>query len=141
MNDGIRGNEPNASPVRREPLPYNIWDNRSEGTATAVEELVMHAGLYDDNRRAREFVWIMLAQRCARGLASLYAQANGGAGMRRPRCDGCEAEELRRVTMRSCRARFRGRNRAFLVKHSRNSITVVGFMLLASFAYGIRLPQ
>jgi hypothetical protein len=36
----------------------------------------MHAGLWDDNPRARELVWIMLAQRCARGLASLYAQAN-----------------------------------------------------------------
>ena len=68
--------EPNASPVRREPLPYNIWDNRSEGMATAVEELMMHAGLYDDTPRERELVWIMLAQRCARGLASLYAQAN-----------------------------------------------------------------
>ena len=68
--------EPNASPLRREPLPYNIWDNRSEGMATAVEELMMHAGLYDDTPRVRELVWIMLAQRCARGLASLYAQAN-----------------------------------------------------------------
>jgi len=37
---------------------------------------VLHAGYYDDNPRAREIVWIMLAQRCARGLASLYAHAN-----------------------------------------------------------------
>jgi uncharacterized protein (DUF885 family) len=44
--------------------------------ATAFEEIVMHAGYYDDNPRAREIVWIMLAQRAARGLASLYAQAN-----------------------------------------------------------------
>ena len=41
-----------------------------------MEELILHAGYYDDNPRAREIVWIMLAQRCARGLASLYAQAN-----------------------------------------------------------------
>jgi Bacterial protein of unknown function (DUF885) len=68
--------EPNASPIRRDALLYNIWDNRSEGMATAVEELMMHAGLYDDEPRARELVWIMLAQRCARGLASLYSQAN-----------------------------------------------------------------
>src|SRR5580765_1702237 len=33
-------------------------------------------GLYDDNPRARELVWIMLANRAARGLASLYVQAN-----------------------------------------------------------------
>jgi hypothetical protein len=67
---------PNASPIRREPLLSNIWDTRSEGMATAMEELVLRAGYYDDNPRAREIVWIMLAQRCARGLASLYAQAN-----------------------------------------------------------------
>lgn len=36
----------------------------------------MHAGLYDDNPRSRELVWIMLAQRAARGLGSLYAHAN-----------------------------------------------------------------
>jgi hypothetical protein len=68
--------EPNASPIRRGPLLSNIWDTRSEGMATAMEELILHAGYYDDNSRAREIVWIMLAQRCARGLASLYAQAN-----------------------------------------------------------------
>ena len=48
----------------------------NEGTATGVEEMFMHAGLYDDNPRSREIVWIMLAQRAARGLGSLYAQAN-----------------------------------------------------------------
>ncbi len=67
---------PNPSPVRRGPLLSNIWDTRSEGMATAMEELILRAGYYDDNPRAREIVWIMLAQRCARGLASLYAQAN-----------------------------------------------------------------
>ena len=67
---------PHASPIRRGARLYNIWDNRSEGMATAMEELILHAGYYDDNPRAREIVWIMLAQRCARGLASLYAHAN-----------------------------------------------------------------
>jgi hypothetical protein len=68
--------EPHTSLLRRDPLPYNIWMQRSEGLATSMEETFMHAGLWDDNPRARELVWIMLAQRCARGLASLYAQAN-----------------------------------------------------------------
>jgi hypothetical protein len=68
--------EPHESPIRRGALLYNIWDNRSEGMATAMEELMLHAGLYDDEPRAKEIVWIMLAQRAARGLASLYAQAN-----------------------------------------------------------------
>jgi hypothetical protein len=67
---------PHPSPVRREALLYNIWDSRSEGMSTGFEEMMMHAGLYDDNPRAREVVWIMLAQRAARGLGSLYAHAN-----------------------------------------------------------------
>lgn len=68
--------KPHASPIRRGATLFNVWDSRSEGMATAMEELILHAGYYDDNPRAREIVWIMLAQRCARGLASLYAQAN-----------------------------------------------------------------
>ncbi len=68
--------DPHPSPIRSGPLLYNIWDSRAEGMATAMEEIAMHAGLYDDNPRAREIVWIMLAQRAARGLGSLYAQAN-----------------------------------------------------------------
>ncbi len=68
--------EPHTSEMRKDALPYNMWMQRSEGLATSMEETFMHAGLWDDNPRARELVWIMLAQRCARGLASLYAQAN-----------------------------------------------------------------
>jgi hypothetical protein len=67
---------PHPSPIRRKAWLYNVWDSRSEGMSTAFEEIVMHAGYYDDNPRAREIVWIMLAQRAARGLASLYAHAN-----------------------------------------------------------------
>ena len=68
--------EPHASPIRRGPLLYNIFDSRNEGMATAVEEMFMQAGLYDDNPRVREIVYIMIAQRAARGLGSLYAHAN-----------------------------------------------------------------
>ena len=67
---------PNASEIRRTAWLYNVWDSRAEGMATAMEEIILHAGYYDDNPRAREIVWIMLAQRAARGLASLYAHAN-----------------------------------------------------------------
>lgn len=69
-------NSPHASLIRRDALLYNIFDSRNEGTATAVEEIFMHAGMYDDSPRVRELVWIMLAQRAARGLGSLYAHAN-----------------------------------------------------------------
>jgi hypothetical protein len=68
--------EPHASPIRQGAVLYNIFDSRNEGTATGVEEMFMHAGLYDDSPRSRELVWIMLAQRAARGLGSLYAHAN-----------------------------------------------------------------
>ncbi len=67
---------PNPNPIRQGPLLYNIWDSRSEGMSTGFEEMTMHAGLYENNPRARELVWIMLAQRAARGLGSLYAHAN-----------------------------------------------------------------
>ena len=69
-------NEPHSSSIRRAPLLYNIFDSRNEGTATAVEEMFMDAGLYDDDPRVREIVYIMIAQRAARGLGSLYAHAN-----------------------------------------------------------------
>ena len=69
-------NEPNPSPIRKGPVLYNIFDSRNEGTATAVEEMFMDAGLYDDDPRVREIVYIMIAQRAARGLGSLYAHAN-----------------------------------------------------------------
>ena len=69
-------NEPHPSPIRQGALLYNIFDSRNEGTATGVEEMFMHAGLYADSPRSRELVWILLAQRAARGLGSLYAHAN-----------------------------------------------------------------
>jgi hypothetical protein len=69
-------NEPHASEIRRGPLLYNIFDSRNEGMATAAEEIFMQAGLYDDNPRVKEMVYILIAQRAARGLGSLYAHAN-----------------------------------------------------------------
>ena len=68
--------EPHESPIRRGPLLYNIFDSKNEGIATGVEEMFMHAGLYENSPRSREIVWIMIAQRAARGLGSLYAHAN-----------------------------------------------------------------
>jgi len=71
----VRDN-PHKNLIRRGPPLYNMYDSKNEGIATAVEEMFMHAGLYEDNPRSREIVWIMLAQRAARGLGSLYAHAN-----------------------------------------------------------------
>ena len=72
----IMDKEPHASAIRKAALLYNIFDSRNEGTATAVEEMFLDAGLYNNSPRSREIVYIMIAQRAARGLGSLYAQAN-----------------------------------------------------------------
>ncbi len=64
--------EPIESPIRRVPLLYNIFDSRAEGMATGMEELVMNFGLLENRPRAKELVYIMLAQRAARGLGGLY---------------------------------------------------------------------
>ena len=68
--------DPHPSEMRKVPLLYNIFDSRNEGIATAVEETFMQAGMYDDDPRVKEIVYIMIAQRAARGLGSLYAHAN-----------------------------------------------------------------
>ncbi len=69
-------NEPHASPIRQVPQLYNIFSGRSEGLATGVEEMLMHAGLFDNRPRARELIWILLAQRAARALGSLHMHSN-----------------------------------------------------------------
>ena len=44
--------------------------------ATGVEEMFMQTGLYENSPRSKEIVYILIAQRAARGLGSLYAHAN-----------------------------------------------------------------
>tara|TARA_B100001179_G_scaffold95939_1_gene68225 strand:- start:2495 stop:4135 length:1641 start_codon:yes stop_codon:yes gene_type:complete len=68
--------EPHSSPIRSNPLLYNIWDSRSEGLATGMEEMMMHAGLFDHHPRARELFHILLAQRAARALGDLMMHAD-----------------------------------------------------------------
>lgn len=68
--------DPHPSPIRRVPSLSNIYDARSEGLATGVEEMFMHAGLFDGRPRSRELVWIMLAQRAARALSGLMLHGN-----------------------------------------------------------------
>ena len=68
--------EPTGSPIRNSPLWYNIFDGRAEGLATGMEEMMMHAGLFDGRPQGRELVWILLAQRAARALGGLYQHAN-----------------------------------------------------------------
>jgi len=63
--------EPHSSPIRATAPLYNIFDARSEGLATGVEEMFMHLGLLNGQPRARELTWVMLAQRAARALSGL----------------------------------------------------------------------
>ena len=67
---------PSQNIIRKEPLLYNIFDSRNEGVATSVEEMFMQTGLYENSPRSKEIVYILIAQRAARGLGSLYAHAN-----------------------------------------------------------------
>lgn len=67
---------PHENIIRKDAVLYNIFDSRNEGVATSVEEMFMQAGLYESNPRSKEIVYILIAQRAARGLGSLYAHAN-----------------------------------------------------------------
>ena len=67
---------PHASPIRRGPLLYNIFITRTEGFATAMEEMMTTAGLLDSHPRGRELIYILVAQRAARALGDLMMHAN-----------------------------------------------------------------
>src|SRR6266545_566991 len=67
---------PHPSPIRRGPLLYNIFNTRTEGHATGWEELMMQAGMFDARPRARELVYILVAERAARALGELKMHAN-----------------------------------------------------------------
>jgi len=69
-------NEPQPTPIRSQRPLFNMYADRSEGFATAMEEIAMQEGIYDDEPHGRELVWVMLANRAARGLASLRVQNN-----------------------------------------------------------------
>ena len=61
-------NAPHTSPIRRGPLLYNIFITRTEGFATAMEELMMNTGFLDLHPRGRELIYVLVAQRAARAL-------------------------------------------------------------------------
>ncbi|HWW88566.1 MAG TPA: DUF885 family protein, partial [Vicinamibacterales bacterium] len=68
--------DPQASPMRHGPLLYNIFNTRTEGHATGWEEMMLQAGMFDARPRARELIYIMLAERAARALGDLWMHAN-----------------------------------------------------------------
>jgi uncharacterized protein (DUF885 family) len=68
--------EPHPSVVRRGALLYNVFVTRTEGLATGWEEMMLQAGMFDRRPRARELVYVLLAQRAARALGDLRMHAN-----------------------------------------------------------------
>ncbi|MBI4503392.1 MAG: DUF885 family protein [Gemmatimonadetes bacterium] len=68
--------EPHPDPIRRGPLLYNIFDSRTEGWATGMEEMMANAGFIDSHPRSRELIYILIAQRAARALGDLMMHAN-----------------------------------------------------------------
>jgi hypothetical protein len=69
-------NEPNPDPIRRGALLYNIFNTRTEGNATAWEEMMLQAGMFDARPRSRELIYILLAERAARALGDLHMVSN-----------------------------------------------------------------
>ncbi len=72
----MMANDPHESPIRSTPLLYNIWDSRAEGIATGMEEWMMLAGFLDNRPRARELIYILVAQRAARAISGLLLHSN-----------------------------------------------------------------
>lgn len=76
LDKGRMVHQPHASPIRRGALLYNIFNTRTEGHATGWEELMMQAGMFDSHPRARELVYILIAERAARALGDLRMHSN-----------------------------------------------------------------
>jgi hypothetical protein len=76
FDKGWMANVGHPSPVRQVPQLYNIFITRTEGFATAFEELMLQAGMFDARPRSRELVYILVAERAARALGDLRMHSN-----------------------------------------------------------------
>jgi len=65
-----------TSPIRQGALLYNIFNTRTEGFATAFEELMMKAGMFDTRPRTFELIFILVAERAARAIGDLKMHSN-----------------------------------------------------------------
>jgi len=71
FDKGWLANVGHPSPMRKPALLYNIFNTRTEGFATAWEELMLHAGMFDARPRSRELIYILVAERAARAIGDL----------------------------------------------------------------------
>jgi hypothetical protein len=67
---------PHPSPIRGDTLLYNIFDTRTEGFASAFEEMMLDAGIFDGRPRVRELVYAIAAERCAVAMGDLMMGSN-----------------------------------------------------------------
>lgn len=68
--------EPHPDVIRRGALLYNVFVTRTEGFATAMEEMMMHEGFLDGHPRSNELIYVLIAERAARALGDLHLQSN-----------------------------------------------------------------
>jgi hypothetical protein len=76
FDKGWLANVGHPSPVRQGALLYNIFNTRTEGLATAWEELMLQAGMFDGRPRSRELIYILVAERAARAVGDLKMHSN-----------------------------------------------------------------
>jgi len=76
FDKGWLANVGHPSAVRKVPQLYNIFNTRTEGFATAFEELMLQAGMFDARPRTRELVYILVVERAARALGDLRMHSN-----------------------------------------------------------------
>ncbi|MEI6246272.1 MAG: DUF885 family protein [Acidobacteriota bacterium] len=76
FDKGWMANVSHPSPVRKVAQLYNLFNTRTEGFATAFEELMLNAGMFDARPRSRELIYILVAERAARALGDLYMHSN-----------------------------------------------------------------
>jgi uncharacterized protein DUF885 len=76
FDKGWMANVGHDSPIRKVAQLYNIFNTRTEGFATAFEELMLNAGMFDARPRSRELVYILVAERAARALGDLRMHEN-----------------------------------------------------------------
>lgn len=76
FDKGWLQSEAPANPIRNGALLYNIFNTRTEGLATAWEELMLQAGMFDARPRSRELIYILVAERAARALGDLRMHSN-----------------------------------------------------------------
>ena len=76
FDKGWMSNVSHPSPIRQVAQLYNLFNTRTEGFATAFEELMLQAGMFDARPRSRELIYILVAERAARALGDLQMHAN-----------------------------------------------------------------